>query len=374
MSLAETAPQQNSDQKPEVKPDGEKPRIPYSILVADKSYTKKPTTEAMQEDYLNRTAELIEKITGGEDGEPYDSVIFLDKSARPLYWMMRDLWPYVAPERKNPETGKMETVPIPKHEIKFLNIDRVPWRNEPNTPLAEAGMKPIKPEHLEGLRSIFTDSNGKELMDDRRVLIVDEQAETGDTLTVAKELLSRAFPTSTFDKFAWMQHPTAGTGPKQKPAWYPVNSKLANGEEDQTGRGVINPVAYNPRKPRHGSRVTPEGYQFLSTKPVRHIELRALTTEDTRKYMELATEAQQLADADPVEAKKKLTEAKSMLSVRDQKSIRLRQEIGQMVMDFPEGRLHPYIGTSRKRILGKPKDKYNKEAALKRSKRPRSQG
>jgi hypothetical protein len=368
MSLAE-APPQNHSPKSDRRDNGQKPRIPYDILAADRLFTNKPTTEAMQEDYLDRTAHLIEKITGGEDGEPYDSVIFLDKSARPLYWIMRDLWPYVAPERKNPETGKMETIPKSEFNIKFLNIDRVPWRNEPNTPLAEAGMKPIKPEHLEGLRNIFQDSRGNDLMDGKRVLIVDEQAETGDTLTVAKTLLDKAFPTSTFDRYAWMQHPASG--PVQKPAWYPMNSKLANGEEDQAGRGVFNPASHNPRRPAHGPRFAPESYPFLSTIPLRQIALESLSRKDTREYMERAARAQQLVNADPAEAKNLHDQAERMLTEKDRKSIRLRREIGQMVMDFTEGRLQPYIRTSRKRILGQPRDKYNKNAAQVRNSRPK---
>ena len=64
------------------------------------------TDEQVRMEYLQLTDRLVHTITEGtsvtdsETGEtttrPYDNVIFLDKSARPVEWLVRALWPTLA--------------------------------------------------------------------------------------------------------------------------------------------------------------------------------------------------------------------------------------------------------------------------------------
>src|SRR3954469_6875014 len=67
--------------------------------------------------YLTLTDELIRRMSE----QRTDVAIFLDKSARPVEWLVRELWDELAPT--DPDTGKT----VPKPEMKFLNIDREQW-------------------------------------------------------------------------------------------------------------------------------------------------------------------------------------------------------------------------------------------------------
>lgn len=153
------------------------PNFKYEVLTPDAYHTQLETPEELQELYIKNTTDLIKTIVGDETHPGYDTVIFLDKSARPLSWMTRELWGHVAPQKENPETGELQTVKMP--EMKFVNIDRLNWRKNPDTPIDEPGGGMIDPteEDLDGIRRIFN-IDEKHKLDGKRILIVDEQSET----------------------------------------------------------------------------------------------------------------------------------------------------------------------------------------------------
>ncbi len=81
---------------------------PYEILEPTAYHSQMQTGEELRELYISKTSELISRIAGNPNkGEqPYDVVVFLDKSARPLSWMTRKLWNSLAPEEIDPQTGE----------------------------------------------------------------------------------------------------------------------------------------------------------------------------------------------------------------------------------------------------------------------------
>ncbi len=206
------------------------------------------SVEELEMEYVHLTDELIHKMTHGEEvtinGERVrvkpDKVIFLDKSARPLAWLVRDLWDTLAPDPGSDD--------IPERpDFKFLNIDREQWRGEmdPNgINLLDANK--VAEEKITGLRAIFgRHSDGSpdasNEMDGKVIMIVDEVRSTGDTLQIAELLVKRAFPTSHVFGTHWMSGmfslPGKGIGNADVPVWYRDDStdiKLT------PGRGVGN--------------------------------------------------------------------------------------------------------------------------------------
>ena len=71
--------------------------------------------------YLKDTALLISRIDGRlTGGIPYDHIIYLDKSARPVSWLVNMFWNDFAAKDSNGFPVKR-----PKHS--YINIDRSPW-------------------------------------------------------------------------------------------------------------------------------------------------------------------------------------------------------------------------------------------------------
>src|SRR4051812_9696807 len=73
-------------------------------------------TPELRVKYLHLTDEMINKIA--QQGT--EAAVFLDKSARPVAWLMHNLWDQLAPRNDD------GTIP-PEPEIKFMNIDREQW-------------------------------------------------------------------------------------------------------------------------------------------------------------------------------------------------------------------------------------------------------
>lgn len=147
----------------------------------------------MRVEYLRLTDELVAKLVEQET----DVAIFLDKSARPVAWLVKELWSILAP--LNPKTGEQFILP----KIKFLNIDREQWgailgRSEDK----EGGISVdrMPPERLEELRQIYAPVKGvgketdRSLLTGKRVMVVDELRQSGDTLEMAEKILRKAFP------------------------------------------------------------------------------------------------------------------------------------------------------------------------------------
>lgn len=165
-------------------------------------YSQLKTPELRQE-YVQYTENLIaDSIRTNAD-----TVLFLDKSARPVAWLFKSLWPTL---------GFDEDGPRPMPHIKFANIDREQWgpvvgRSQDR----EVGidMSRVHPDVVDDLRGLFAaDALGDDepaadkptMFDDKDVIIVDEVSASGDTLRMANALFKMAIPEGRFHARHWM--------------------------------------------------------------------------------------------------------------------------------------------------------------------------
>lgn len=179
----------------------------------------------LRADYVSYTERLIANIIN----EEADDVVFLDKSARPVAWMVRSLWPMLGID----DNGR----PVEEPKMYFANIDREQWghimgRSEDRQGGIDASKVPA--EIIDDLRATYTsrtlkdgESADKEktLFDNRKLMIVDEVKSSGDTLVMADRLFSRAFPEAETTTTYWMPPvvKTLRTGIKVNadlPVWY----------------------------------------------------------------------------------------------------------------------------------------------------------
>lgn len=260
-------------------PDTQKLKIDeafeYSILTGhnrtDGSYK---TGEQLRMEYIQRTDRLIHTITDGveirdpDTGELSkkrpDTVIFLDKSARPVAWLMRALWNKLAIDENE---GIAE-----QPDIRFLNIDRKQWVNtldiEGNGVL---DINRLDKTILRSLRSIFVSPIDKQdgltekidiapaSLDGKTILVVDEVHATGRTLSIAQKLLQASFPTAQIAGIHWMSGVSnigQATGNADLPVWYK--------QDDPRGRGV-NDRMKDPSRQQSGNLTQNLGKWFLST-------------------------------------------------------------------------------------------------------------
>ncbi|MEX0932170.1 MAG: hypothetical protein WDZ81_01020 [Candidatus Saccharimonadales bacterium] len=209
-------------------------------------------TRQLQRSYVLNTVRLVEKI---EDFKP-DFIVFLDKSARPVAWLLKELW-------EDFSDGK----DLPK--FRFLNIDREQWRDKVGGSEIGDGrirMEKAKAEALE-LRSIFVPQpkegvpieEQESRFSGKRILVVDEVEVSGDTRKIAHGFLEQAFPDAEEIKdHTWMTAKAAkSVGLPDIPVWYIQDSTI--------GRGVDN-RSYDQSQ-KSASAVQRRGWMFLSTRP-----------------------------------------------------------------------------------------------------------
>ncbi len=178
------------------------------------------TTEQLQTEYVRLTDELIRQMTEGvpvEDPqtgerqlEKPDFVVYLDKSARPVSWLVKELWPTLA----QAEDGSIPKMP----ETRFVNIDREQWVNSIDPEgRGLANVDEINKSVIRSLRSIFL-ANPKDRrngltedidtaptqFDGKTVLIIDEVLASGRTLRYAEDFFRRAFPEAKIATSYWM--------------------------------------------------------------------------------------------------------------------------------------------------------------------------
>lgn len=152
------------------------------------------------------------------DGQPSDHVVYLDKSARPIQYLIAGLWDSLA----KPSATK------PEHS--FVNIDKEIWLQQMNVPIHRLQNpqpedynfdnidKQLLKDRINQLRAIYIkpefidqiDENNIEsckdlptVLDGQNVLIVDEVESSGYTLKIALELYKRAFPNTKFGTAYW---------------------------------------------------------------------------------------------------------------------------------------------------------------------------
>lgn len=174
-----------------------------------------------------------------ELGRP-DTVIYLDKSARPSEWLVRSLWETLA-------TANDGEVPR-RPETRFLNIDRYPWLRKMGVPQREIesigpsgfDLEKIAPtpeavrEELAKIRLLFVKDSRREQLPDGtereikltednwvkevwkmplrgnlgkaekpHLMIVDEMRSSGATLDIAQRLLAAALPETRVSGTHW---------------------------------------------------------------------------------------------------------------------------------------------------------------------------
>lgn len=220
--------------------------------------------DKLRMDYLRTTDGLIHKITKGMEitdkatgekvNQPYSTIIFLDKSARPVSHLVREMWPVSA---KDLDSGEIPPMP----EFKFLNIDRRQWINEID-PVGTGiiNMDSVDESVIRSLRSISLTPEGKRqveadglteeienmpaALDNKTILVVDETHYSGDTLRIATGLLGRAFPTAQISTAYWMKEKVKGHN--RNPRWYDDTTKMGRGVNDRYAD--VKKLANSPEK------------------------------------------------------------------------------------------------------------------------------
>lgn len=166
--------------------------------------------------YVHLTDDLIRRLDGSDKVNPKpDFVIFLDKSARPVNWMVHALWDQLAAKDENGNTPD-------RPQSLFVNIDARRRKDESDDAMADLRALFTVDEPRPGLETM----NQETILDGKQVLIVDEIAVSGDTLVYADKLLERAYPGAQFQTYSWMdgRPKTQGGTETNNPRWYERNS------------------------------------------------------------------------------------------------------------------------------------------------------
>lgn len=257
-------------------PEGAEDTFSYELLSGhyrtDGSYK---TGKELRMEYLQLTDRLISTITDGkrmrdhDTGEevrrPYDAVIFLDKSARPVAWLTNKLWSKFAGDSE----GRVPKKPV----FHFLNIDREQWVNIVDTNgTGYMDIGAVDDTVIRSLRSIFIMpqhkaeglmvgiDNTPASLDKKNILVVDEVFSTGRTLDIAKKFLGRAFPSAEITGTYWMRgvgtkNNGLAVGNRDVPVWY--------SDKAITGRGVGDRNSYSDNSKNITQRL---GRWFLSSR------------------------------------------------------------------------------------------------------------
>lgn len=189
--------------------------------------------------YVGNTERLIDRVIS----EKIDTVIFLDKSARPVAWLMRSLWPTLGIKDFDQDG---QPIMAPKPDMKFVNIDREQWAPSMGRSEGKDGGITLKNVHKDTIDSLtglfakkimdadeYVSADDETMFDGKNILIVDEVSSTGDTLHMAEALFGRAFANAKKIEGAyWMPPDTKldkGSGGKKNadvPIWYVEHSAL----------------------------------------------------------------------------------------------------------------------------------------------------
>ena len=190
-------------------------RHPRQRGVAHRAFVyedEKDNSSNLRAQYVSNTQELIDKLIQ----ENFDAAIYLDKSARPVSWLVRELWPIFATGGTKPKTY-------------YANVDSADYLDLP-----KSGVRPteqevydyirqLSPKHelINIVRETYRDpmDHSKSLFDGKKVLIVDELDVTGTSLLLATKIFELAFPAAKFYGYAWDRF--AGKGDLiNQPVWY----------------------------------------------------------------------------------------------------------------------------------------------------------
>ena len=207
--------------------------------------------------YVQDTALLISVIDGSLSGEePYDHVVYLDKSARPVSWLINMFWDDFA---THDQKGKV--IRRPPHS--YINIDRAPWFRYAGIEVTDDGRQTADGElatfwdfsnsfgnlderHFAEIRALYINGGIEAedvdwimkqptVLDGKKVLIVDEVSRTGSTLKIAEKLFQKALPEAKIEcSYFWHPHESVlMMGSEQVltslPVWYDPNTYFGRG-------------------------------------------------------------------------------------------------------------------------------------------------
>ena len=209
--------------------------------------------------FVKATADTIAVIAGEStsdvDGEKIpaaDHVIYLDKSARPVSWLVNTFW------------DAFSDKPRPKHS--YLAIDRMEWFARTDTPVDANGYiedaesshvatfedfrkENVTAEDIARIRSLYIpggieDEDVEKIMqtptglEGKHITIIDEVGRSGSTLNIAKYLISKAIPeaASVSGYTYWDAGFQIGPGDEKQmrgvPVWYDAQSRAGRGIGD----------------------------------------------------------------------------------------------------------------------------------------------
>lgn len=211
-------------------------------------------SEGMRAKYVENTEKLIDVIRhgfaneGGPEHDSADVVFYLDKSARPVYWLTDALWDAFTDKRATPR---------PATHFLNLHAQEGPAGGRPTREdmirEVEAG---IYDGYIATMRDVYPD------MADKNLLVVDEVSVSGSTEELAYQIFRRAFPDAHIKSAAWMQ---AGKREDRQGNSYPTEIPVWYKKSSDSGRGVS---GVNLEKSQlSGSSVQREGAEILSTRP-----------------------------------------------------------------------------------------------------------
>ena len=221
-------------------------------------------------EYVACTADTISVITGHDQGmrlgsarkgehydTPADHVIYLDKSARPVCWLVNTFWDDFTDEKRPPHS--------------FLAIDRADWLRRMGFNCDDDGrdlatgdkitpgeirdaVKYLDKKTLAGLHALFVPGGVETedpdtilqlptVLDGKNVLVVDEVARTGSTQSIAQMALKAAIPAiKQTQSYTFWRTPGAFTYVKSNgnteseiasaPIWYDAKTPLGRGIGD----------------------------------------------------------------------------------------------------------------------------------------------
>ena len=222
--------------------------------------------------YVRDTADLIATITGSgetkDTQQPYDHVVYLDKSGRPAAWLVNAFWDDFAPD--GTERPDQSFVAIDRQRwFEISGTDILPGEHVKNqdgsTVLAtfsDFNKAGIDPEYFAKLRALYLENGltGEETpsdimqtpstLDKKRILIVDEVKRSGSTLDIAQWLFQQAFPDAEIDQaYFWTRSEQEVKDGKGNTADIIVGSIPIWYNHTSEGRGVgdINPPFYEKR-------------------------------------------------------------------------------------------------------------------------------
>ena len=211
--------------------------------------------------FVKSTGVCISVIAGEDTGyssreklPAADHVIYLDKSARPVSWLVNVFW--------DAFTDK----PRPKHS--YLAIDRMEWFARTDTPVDASGYikdpdgvsshlatfedflkETVSDEDIARIRALYIpggveDEDIEKIMntptglEEKNITIVDEVGRSGSTIEIAKYLISRAIPEAASVNGYVYWNSGSQTGPNGEhqmrgvPVWYDADSRVGRGIGD----------------------------------------------------------------------------------------------------------------------------------------------